>query len=706
MDRKERIYAYMCSKEYVPLKLEELKTVLDVPAQEVPCLQKILCELQEEGKILCSKRGRYLSAKKEHLIAGIYMSSERGYGFVTPVEDGLEDYYIAQEDAADAIHQDTVLMKVTREGQPDRRAQGKIVKVLKRGTQTLVCKYIKKGSKRLAIPDGTKIWQEIWIHKAHTLGAESGQKVVVKLRQYGRNNQPLMGEIIEILGWANDPAVVMKSLVRSFDLPEMFPNKVLREAEKVPSEILQEDLTGRRDLRSETVITIDGADARDLDDAVCVRKMENGNYKAGVHIADVSEYVKAGSELDKEALKRGTSVYLAGGVIPMLPPRLSNGICSLNPRQPRLTLSVEMVISPDGEILEHDIYTALIQTRHRMTYQDVTAILNGDEALCKKYADIYEMLVHMKELAGILRTRRMKTGSLDFDFPEAKLEFDDQGRVVDIRREQHEISNQVIEELMLAANRTVAEHFYWLKIPFVYRIHETPDLEKMVELNQALHLFHYQLKGSLEEVHPKAVQAILENIKGKPFERVVGIMILRSMKKARYAPQNLGHFGLCARYYCHFTSPIRRYPDLMVHRIIKQYLQHQMNETQQAALESATAMAAAMSSERERVAEEAERASKKIKIAEYMKQFIGENFSGIISSVTGFGFFVELENMVEGLVHVTQLQDDYYEFIPEQLQLLGMRTKRLFTVGDTVQVKLVRADEETGEIDFHLAEKR
>ncbi len=344
-----------------------------------------------------------------------------------------------------------------------------------------------------------------------------------------------MGEIIEILGWANDPAVVMKSLVRSFDLPEMFPNKVLREAEKVPSEILQEDLTGRRDLRSETVITIDGADARDLDDAVCVRKMENGNYKAGVHIADVSEYVKAGSELDKEALKRGTSVYLAGGVIPMLPPRLSNGICSLNPRQPRLTLSVEMVISPDGEILEHDIYTALIQTRHRMTYQDVTAILNGDEALCKKYADIYEMLVHMKELAAYLRTRRMKTGSLDFDFPEAKLEFDDQGRVVDIRREQHEISNQVIEELMLAANRTVAEHFYWLKIPFVYRIHETPDLEKMVELNQALHLFHYQLKGSLEEVHPKAVQAILENIKGKPFssQRVVGIMILRSMKKAR-----------------------------------------------------------------------------------------------------------------------------------------------------------------------------
>lgn len=704
MDRKEKIYAYICSKGYVPLKLEELITVLEVPAEDVPQLQAILDELEQEGSILCSKRGRYLSAQREHMIAGVYTSSERGYGFVSPLEEGAEDYYIAQEDAADAIHRDTVLMKIVSEAQPGRRAQGKIVKVLQRATETLVCKYVTQGQKKFAIPDGTKIWQEIRIHKAHTMGAENGQKVVVKIRNYGGKNQTVTGEIIEILGWANDPAVVMKSLVRTYGLPEAFPKKILQAAEEVPAEIEENDISGRRDLRNELIITIDGADARDLDDAVCVKRLGNGNFKLGVHIADVSEYVQPESALDKEALARGTSVYLAGGVIPMLPPRLSNGICSLNPRQPRLTLSAEMEVAPDGEIVDHDIYTSVIETRYRMTYDDVTKILEGDKALRTKYADLCGMLEDMKSLAAILRKRRMRDGSLDFDFPEAKLFFDDGGRVTDIRKEEHGISNQIIEEFMLAANRTVAEHFFWLKTPFVYRVHEAPEAEKMTELNQTLHLFGYQIKGKPEEVHPKALQTILEDIKDTPSQRAIGTMILRSMMKARYTPQNLGHFGLSAKYYCHFTSPIRRYPDLMVHRIVKMMLRHQLQGKQEAVLEKAVANVSEIASERERTAEEAERASKKIKIAEYMKQFVGKEFNGIISSVTGFGLFVELENMVEGLVHVTQLKNDYYEFVPEQCQMVGVRTKKQYTIGDMVRVQLIRADDENGEIDFILAQ--
>ncbi len=704
MDRKEKVYAYICSKSYVPLKQEELVTVLGVPAEDVPQFTKILDELEREGRIFRSKRGRYLSAQREAMVAGIYTSSERGYGFVTPLEEGTEDYYIAQEDAADAMHRDTVLMKIVSEGTGGRRTQGKIMKVLHHATETLVCKYVKQGQKRLAIPDGTKIWQEIRIHKAHTMGAENGQKVVVKIRDYGGKNQTVTGEIIEILGWANDPAVVMKSLVRTYGLPEAFPEKVLRAAEEVPAEIGENDISGRRNLRDQLIITIDGADARDLDDAVSVKRLANGNFKLGVHIADVSEYVQQDAALDKEALERGTSVYLAGGVIPMLPPRLSNGICSLNPRQPRLTLSAEMEIAPDGEIVDHDIFTSVIRTRYRMTYDEVTKILEGDKALRESYADICDMLEDMKTLAMILRARRTRGGSLDFDFPEAKLFFDDEGRVTDIQKEEQGLSNQIIEEFMLAANRTVAEHFFWLKTPFVYRVHEAPDAEKMAELNQTLHLFGYQIKGGVEEVHPKSLQTILEDIKDKPFQRIVGTMILRSMMKARYTSQNLGHFGLAAKYYCHFTSPIRRYPDLMVHRIVKMALRGELQGAQETAMERAAVNAAEIASERERTAEEAERASRKIKIAEYMKQFVGEVFDGIISSVTGFGLFVELENMVEGLVHVTQLQDDYYEFIPEQCRLIGVRNNRQYAIGDMVRVRLVRADEENGEIDFVLAE--
>lgn len=703
MDRKEKVFAYICSKNYVPLKAEELVTVLDVPKADIPKLTKILTELEQEGKIVCSKRGRYFSAQREHMVAGLYTSNERGYGFVASAEQAREDYYVAREDAADAMHGDTVLMKIISHAQEGRRAQGKIVKVLQRANEMLVCKYVVKGKNRTAVPDGTKIWQEIRIGKAHTQGAENGQKVVVKIKDYGGKDRPVSGEIVEILGWANDPAVTMKSLVRSYGLPEQFPEEVMHEAERVPSELRTEELSGRRDLRAQTVITIDGADARDLDDAVCTQRLENGNRKLSVHIADVSEYVHWDSALDKEALRRGTSVYLAGGVIPMLPPRLSNGICSLNPGVPRLTLSVEMEITEQGEIVAHDIFTSVIQTKYRMTYDDVTKILEGDAELQTRYADICDMLEEMKHLAEILRKRRMKEGSLDFDIAEPKLYFDAQGRVTDIKRQQNGISQQIIEEFMLAANRTVAEHFFWLNVPFVYRIHETPNAEKMTELNQILHLFGYLLKGNLAEVHPKALQEIMEDIKDKPYQRAVGTMILRSMMKARYAPRNEGHFGLGAKYYCHFTSPIRRYPDLMIHRIIKMVLQQQMQGRNEEKAEKTVGMVAEIASERERTAEEAERVSRKMKIAEYMKQFVGNEFDAVISSVTGFGFFAELDNAVEGLVHITQLRDDYYHFLPEQCRLVGERTGRQYTIGDSVRVQLLRADAENGEIDFGLA---
>lgn len=702
MDRKEKVFAYICSKNYVPLKTEELVTVLGVPKEDIPKLAEILTELEQEGKIVCSKRGRYFSAQREHMVAGAYISNERGYGFVASPQQSHEDYYVAQEDAADAMHGDTVLMKINCEAREGRRAQGKIVKVLHRANETLVCKYNVKGKNRIAVPDGTKIWQKIRIGKAHTLGAENGQKVLVKITDYGGKDHSPSGEIIEILGWANDPAVAMKSLVRAYGLPEQFSQEVLREAEQVPSELRAEDLKERRDLRTHTIITMDGTDARDLDDAVCTQRLENGNMKLGVHIADVSEYVCWDSALDKEALRRGTSVYLAGGVIPMLPPRLSNGICSLNPQMPRLALSVEMEITEQGEVTSHDIFTSVIQTKYRMTYDEVTKILEGDRVLQTRYADICDMLEDMKRLAENLRRRRMKDGSLDFNIAEPELYFDAQGRVTDIRKQQNGISQRIIEEFMLAANRTVAEHFFWLNIPFVYRIHETPEAEKMTELNQVLHSFGYLLKGNLAEVHPKALQNILEDIQDKPYQRAVGTMILRSMMKARYAPRNEGHFGLGAKYYCHFTSPIRRYPDLMIHRIIKMVLRQQLQGKKEEKAEKTVGTVAEIASERERTAEEAERVSRKMKIAEYMQQFVGSEFDAVISSVTGFGFFAELDNAVEGLVHITQLQDDYYQFLPEQCRLVGERTGRCYTIGDAVRVQLLRADAENGEIDFGL----
>lgn len=702
MTRKEKILAFMRSKQYVPLKFQELRTVLDVPPEEENELLKILEQLKSEGKILKSRRDRYLAADQSELKTGKYSGSARGFGFVS-VEGEEDDLFIPNENTGGAMHGDQVLVKVSAEKSENRRAEGRVIKVLQRANKKLICSVLKKNRTTLAVPDNKYVWQNIHIHPAHTLSAQKGQKVVVELIRYPKENRDAEGNITEILGWEDAAHTTNLGVMRTYGLKDTFPEEVMEEIKNVPDEISSEDMKNRKDLRGECIITIDGEDAKDLDDAVAVKMLENGNYLLSVHIADVSNYVRPGSALFQEAISRGTSVYLAGTVIPMLPPKLSNGICSLNENQKRLTLSVDMEITPKGEIKTHEIYQGVIQTSHRMTYTDVTKILGGNRRLQKQYADILEMLRLMRKLAKLLRKNRMKEGSIDFNFPETKLQFDDAGNVYGVAAYDYTISNQIIEEFMLCANKTVAEAFYWMEYPFVYRIHETPSEEKMTELLRLLRLFGQNIKGNTEEIHPKALQQVLEAIKEEPYARVIGTVMLRSMMKARYSTNNQGHFGLAAKYYCHFTSPIRRLADLAIHSIIKEWLNGKLDEKTQAAYTEIAEIAAKSASSREVVAEEAERLSIKLKIAEYMSSFIGEEFDGIISSIVSSGFYVELENTVEGRVGLADMEDDYYEYIPDSYSLMGRRTGKSYHIGDAVKIQLARADKITGEIDFVLA---
>ncbi len=700
MTRKEKIYAFINTDKYVPLMEKELAAVLDVPPSDMAEFQNILRELTEEGKIVKSRRGRYMTARETGLIAGKYQGSERGFGFV--IAEGEEiDYFVSSDNTGGAMNGDSVVIKVINKATEDRRAEAQIVKVTDRANKTIVCTMKRRFKKCCAIPDNKRIWQYVQINPAHTMGAENGQKVMVEITAYPKKGGDAMGKVTEILGWANDPATSQLCVIKSFGLPEKFSDEVIGELENIPAEVAETEIKNRRDKRSETVITIDGADARDLDDAVSVKILENGNYLLSVHIADVSHYVKEGTAIFDEAVERGTSIYLAGGVIPMLPPKLSNGICSLNENVTRLTLSIDMEITPKGEIISHDIYKGVIKTAHRMTYTDVAAILKGNCRQRKTYADIVPMLKDMKKLAEILRKRRHGEGSIDFNFPETKLEFDETGRTIDVYPYEYTIANIIIEEFMLAANRTVAERFYWQSTPFVYRIHEQPSADKMTELLRILSVFGIKLKGKPENIHPKELQKVLEEIKDKPYERVVGTIMLRSMMKARYSVENEGHFGLSAKYYCHFTSPIRRLADLAIHRIIKASIDGMDCSKYQAF----SAVAAENATDREILAEEAERTSKKLKIAEYVRDFIGMECEGVISSITKSGFYVELPNTVEGRVALSDMADDYYNFIPGSYSLRGERTGKTYNIGDSIKIIISGANTVTGDIDFVPADK-
>lgn len=697
MDRKEKIYAFMGSDGYVPLKEEELAVVLDVPQEDRELFSSMLADMEREGLILKSRKGRYITAQTAGGSIGVYSGSERGFGFV--VLEREEDVFIPNKNTGGAMHGDRVLVRI-RPATPTRRREGEIIRVLHRENRRILCLFQKLRRRCYAVADAKGIWQTIQIHKSQTLGAQHGQKVMVEITQYPVGDGDAKGRVVEILGWANDPAVSQLGVMRTYGLPEVFPDAVLQEAKGVSSEISQEEIASRRDEREKLVITIDGEDARDLDDAVSVSLLENGNFLLGVYIADVSHYVKPGSLLEEEAVARGTSVYLAGGVIPMLPPRLSNGICSLNQDQDRLVLCCEMEIDSGGLVVSHDIFQGVIRSKYRMTYTDVTKILNGDPALMEQYTEIVPMLKDMERLASILKSRRKSEGSIDFNFPELKLIYDDNGGVKEIYPYEYTISNSIIEEFMLCANRTVAEHFFWLNAPFVYRVHAQPSPEKIEALSKLLSIFHLKIKGRQDEIHPRALQQILDEIKGQPYEVIVSTVMLRSMMKAGYSTANDGHFGLGAKYYCHFTSPIRRLADLAVHRVITSYLEGKTEQKDLSRLQSFCQSAALAASEREIVAEEAERTSVKLKIAEYMTQFIGHRFDGIISSVVSFGFFVQLPNGVEGLVRLVDLEDDYYHYIENSFSLKGERTGNTFHIGDTVSVMVRSANTTTGEIDF------
>lgn len=696
MDRKEKIWKFMSQKSYIPLKFDELKTVLDVPKADEKQFREILEELVDEGKIVRTKKSRYMPVQNLGFVVGKFNRNEKGFGFVTP-EDGDNDIYVSAENSLGAMHKDIVMVRVFQNAKDGKRQEGEITKIMQHETETIVGRFENSRDFAFVVPQDKRLGADVFISKKDTLKARNGQIVVAKITNYGKPGRNPEGKVIEILGFPESKDTKMLAILRQYGLPDAFPPKVLAQAEQISETI--DDLQGRLDLRKECIITIDGEDARDLDDAISVKRLDNGNYQLGVHIADVSHYVKKDSAIDKEGYKRGTSVYFPEKVIPMLPTKLSNGLCSLHPHVDRLTMSLICEVDTAGKVIDYSIHKSIINSTERMTYHNVTAILEGNKELIEQYQHIYPMLKDAERLANLLRTKRNRRGSIDFDFPEAKIILDENGKPVDIQKYEITISNKIIEEFMLCANETIAEHVYWLAKPFIYRIHELPDEEKVANFAKVSYNLGYPLKGQ-NELKPKMFADILKKCKGHKEEMILQTLMLRSLMKAKYSEENKGHFGLAAKYYCHFTSPIRRYPDLIVHRVLKMLLDNGIKNEKKLADYIKTA--AEHLSECEQIAEDAERDFEDIKKAEYMQQFIGEEYEAVISSVTSFGFFAELPNTVEGLVHITTLDDDYYIFDPENLTLVGERTKNTFRLGDNVRIRV--AGVQNDKIDFEVVE--
>lgn len=644
-----------------------------------------------------------MSRKKGKTREGIFRGSVKGYGFVK-IDGTEEEVYISKDHTKGALNGDRVCIKILEEKQEnDFHQEGKVVEVLERERDTLVGIFQKSRNFGFVVPDDKKFGTDIYISKKNMGKARSGHKVLVKILKYPVRGKNAEGKVIEVIGNVNAAGVDMLSLIKEYDLPYRFPDFVVEEAKKIPQQIDPKSWGKREDLTKREIFTIDGKDAKDLDDAVCVEKTKNGTYLLGVHIADVSHYVKEGSKLDQEAILRGTSIYMMDRVIPMLPRELSNGICSLNAGTDRFAISVWMEVNEKGKVISSDVKKSVIHVTERMNYTDVTKILDrSDEAVLKRYEPYIEHFDRMKELAEILMERRKKEGSLDLDLPESKIILNQDGIAIDVQKEELTIANKIIEQFMLLANETIAERFYWLEAPFIYRVHEVPDMDKIEELNKFLYNFGYKIKATKEQVYPKAFADVLEEIKGKPEERVISNLILRTLKIAKYESENKGHFGIASKYYCHFTSPIRRYPDLFIHRMISMYLENpkQMNEVKKEIYRSQAVRYAETSSEREKVAQKVEREAIQIKMAEYMQEKVGEEFDGVISSITSFGMFVELENTVEGLIRFENLGEDYYIYDENRKTLFGERTKTIFKIGDSIRIRVIRANKELREIDF------
>lgn len=694
----------MREEAYKPLTVKELEEALGIEdADEFKELVITLNEMEEKGLIVRTRSNRYGLPEKMNLVRGTVVGHARGFAFVEPIEPGFDDVFIPPGELNNAMHGDTVLVRLSSKSSGNRQ-EGTVIRILERGVQEIVGTYTESKHFGFVIPDDKKISNDIFIPKDKTNGAVEGHKVVVRLTTYPEGRLSAEGEIIKILGHKNDPGVDILSIIHNYGLPQHFPEDVLKQANDTPDTISEEELKNRRDLRHEMIVTIDGADAKDLDDAVTVKKLENGHYKLGVHIADVSYYVKEGSPIDREAFERGTSVYLVDRVIPMIPHRLSNGICSLNPKVDRLTLSCEMEVDPNGQVVHHEIFQSVIRTTERMTYSDVNKILvDQDAELRQKYEPLVPMFETMAELASILRNKRMKRGAIDFDFKEAKVLVDEEGKPYDVVLRERSVAERLIEEFMLLANETVAEHFHWMNIPFIYRIHEDPNEEKLRRFLEFITNFGYVVKGTGNQIHPRALQNILDEVKGQPEEMVISTVMLRSMKQAKYDPENLGHYGLSTDFYTHFTSPIRRYPDLIVHRLIRTYLiEGKMDEETRAKWAMQLPEIAEHSSKMERRAVDAERETDDLKKAEFMMNKIGEEFDGIISSVTNFGIFVELPNTIEGLVHVSYMTDDYYRYDERHYAMIGERTGNVYRIGDEITVRVIQVNKDERSIDFEI----
>ena len=698
--KKEMLVELMSNDLYVPMKIKELAILLQVPKERRQELQEVLDELMLEGKIEVSAKGKY-SLGKGKLLTGVFTAHARGFGFVT-VEGMEDDIFIPEQEVHGALHQDVVQI-VVKPGQSGKRREGSVKQILTRGTTQLVGIYQQSKNYGFVIPDNDRFARDVFIPKEASKGAMNGHKVVVLLTDYGDERRNPEGKVIEILGHITDPGTDVLSIVKGYDLPTEFPEKVMNQAERVPDQISEADMAGRMDLRDVQMVTIDGEDAKDLDDAVSLT-MEGDKYVLGVHIADVSNYVQEKSAMDREALKRGTSVYLVDRVIPMLPRRLSNGICSLNAGEDRLALSCIMTIDPKGNIVDHEIAETVIHVDQRMSYTGVQKILDGDEETVKKYEVLVPMLVRMKELAALLREKRRARGSIDFDFPETKVILNEKGEPIEIRPYERNTATRIIEDFMLAANETVAEDCFWQELPFVYRTHDNPDPDRMRKLAAFINNFGYSIHLKDDEVHPKELQKLLAKLEETPEEDLISRLTLRSMKQAKYTTECTGHFGLAAKYYCHFTSPIRRYPDLQIHRIIKDVLRGRMNGTREEHYRSILPEVARQSSERERKADEAERETIKLKKVEYMSHHLWEEFDGVISGVTAWGIYVELPNTVEGLVRIASLQGDYFEYNESACAMVGVHTGKSYAIGQKVKVQVTGADKMTRTIDFELVE--
>ncbi|MFZ7101252.1 MAG: ribonuclease R [Peptococcaceae bacterium] len=708
-ERIQQILEFMATKAYRPLTREELIDHFRITeGAELEQFGEVLDEMEQKGQVILTRKQRYGLPRQMNLVVGRIQRHNKGFAFLIPDDVSHRDVFLKGDDLNGAMHNDRVVVRLHKHLDAKKKQEGEVIRILTRANHRVVGTIESSKAFGFVIPDDSRIGMDFFVSKEDFNGATDGDKVVIEVTKWPEKRRSPEGIVAEVIGRKGNPGVDIVSIVRKYQLPEEFPAKVLEASERVPLKISAEEVSGRRDLRNLPMVTIDGEDAKDLDDAVSLEILAGGNYRLGVHIADVGHYVQEDSVLDQEALARATSVYLVDRVIPMLPQRLSNGICSLNAGEDRLAMTCFMDINDNGEVVEHDICESIIHVNHRMTYKNVTKILeDGDGKLTARYQEFVDTFKNMQKLCLKLRQKRLQRGAIDFDFPESKVLLDEKGKPVEIFRRERTLADQIIEEFMICANETVAEHYYWLDVPFLYRVHEEPDYEDIEELNNFLGIFGLYIKGLGDKVHPKAYQKVVEKVEGRPEEKAITTVMLRSMKHARYAVEALGHFGLASKYYSHFTSPIRRYPDLAIHRAIKEMIRkgNKLDKKRLEHLHLKMSEYAEQSSLQERRAEEAERESVDLKIVEYMKQFEGEIFKGVISSVTSFGFFVELENSAEGLVHVSTMTDDFYQFIEKNFSLLGENTKKQYQLGQKVTIQITKVNIDDRQIDMELVEE-